>query len=201
MEDKKMYISIEKEKMKNKYYDLRAVMLANIKWKRSHYDGGFYKQDLKGSIREWLGVASRKADSVFETLLELDVVNKNDNSLYSVKDVKEPFVTLSADEVVFCIRNLSALELKIYCYFLYFKKDEYWFFDNNRFTIKELVELCGYSYSNRNCNMFKDIINHLEELGLIRYIHESVYDFGENGGPKKVLCAVNRISDIMEQDD
>lgn len=49
--------------------------------------------------------------------------------------------------------------------------------------------------------MSKDIINHLEELGLIRYIHESVYDFGENGGSKKVFCAVNRTSDIMEQDD
>ena len=195
-----MYISIEKEKMKNKYYDLRAVMLANIKWEYSCYSG-FYKQDLKGSIRGWLGVSSRKADSIFETLLELDVIDKNDNDLYSIKDVKEPFVALSPDEVVFCIRSLSALELKIYCYFLYFKKDEYWFITNNRFTIKELVEMCGYSYSNRNCNIFKDTLNHLEELRLIRYIHDSVYDLGGDGGPKKILCEVNKISDVIDFND
>ena len=184
-----MNISIEKEKMKNKNYDLREVMLANIKGECSYYKGGFDKQDLKGSFREKLGVGSRKANNIFETLLELNVIVEKDDGLYGIQEVKAPFITLSANDVVFCIKNLSAIELKIYCYFLSFT----WLFNNNHFTIKELAEVCGYSYSNRNCNMFKEALNHLEELELIIYTHENVYNFGGDG-PKKVLCAVNKIS-------
>lgn len=187
-------INVGKENMENKHYDLRVVALASIEWNILYYQykEGIKKQEFRYLLKTLFGLTNHKIKTIIETLLEVGVIVEKDNE-YLFQDVKDPFVILSFETAKFCIDNLSALEFKIYCYFIFSKIEErYWYKTGGYFTIKELIKLCGYSHSVRNYDMFKEALNSLEDFGLIKYSHDGVTKPGF-GGVYKKLYEVNEI--------
>ncbi len=187
-------INVGKKNMENKHYDLRAVALASMNWNTLdyQYEDGIKKQEFRYLLKTLFGFTNHKTKVVIETLLEIGIIVEKENE-YLFQNVEGPSIILSFETAKFCVDNLSALEFKIYCYFIFSKMEErYWYKTGGYFTIKELIKLCGYSHSVRNYDMFKEALNSLENFGLIKYSHDGVSKPGF-GGVYKKLYEINEI--------
>ena len=138
-----------------------------------------------------LDISRYKLNVILKILLNSKVLSKDDN-FYYLEEVEKPYIELSDKTARFFMDALSPLCFKVYCYLVWVKNkaDNYVHKGECLFTVKEIIEGCGYSVCGKNYALITEMLETLKILKLVECSDESVTVPGFQGYYKE-LYAVN----------
>ena len=196
-----MFISVAEEHMKNKQYSPSVAALAQ--------DLGYIENDIRiidrseflAYLRKELGLSKYKCQTVLDAFIAADLiqVDKTDSRRLLISPLKSHFIKLLKTTVRFCVKSLSDLSFKVYCYLfgkynihLYYNHVENYFFSEN-----ELLRQIGYNdRAEKNHRMIKEVLSVLKKLKLIDYNEKNVSRPGKHGTYHE-LYGVYEYSDVQ----
>lgn len=180
---KEMLLGVKKEDMKNKYYNMSALVLANMSGYVSKEANCriFSKSEFKKLLKERLGISPRKAEIILNTFKDIGCL-EIDKDVCRLNPVNDTFLKLDFETAKFCVDSLNELSFKTYCYLLnkYNIHVKYGYDQNYLFSKKELLQMAGYSYSYRNSEIMENCLQLLKSAGLLDFSDEPIYK--KNGG-------------------
>lgn len=178
-----MFLSMEEEKLKNKNYDISALALANMSGyvDKEIKKRVFRKSEFKGLLKERMGICSRKAEIILNTFRDIGCI-EIDEDICKLNPVNNSFLKLNFETAKYCVDFLTPLSFKVYCYLFnkYNIHKEYNYREGYYFSKKELLQITGYYYNNRNSEMMETCLQTLVDVGLIE-IGEPAFRYGHNG--------------------
>lgn len=181
--------NVSEENMKNKNYDLSIITMINeyIKNPYNQSNEKVKKNELEHYLMSTLDISRYKLNIIFKTLLSSKTIVKNDN-FYYLEEVEKPYIELSNKTARFFMNALSPLCFKVYCYLVWIKNkaDSYVHKKECLFTIKEIIEGCGYSVCGKNYNLITEVLETLKALKLVECSDESITVPGLQGYYKEL---------------
>ena len=214
MLNNKMLLSVDKENMRNKNYNLYLTVIANTMGyvdKENNYRL-VPKTEIKAFLRDNFKLTKYKIKTLLDTYKILGLIDEK-GSDFIFYPIKKNFVNLSFSTTLYFLDMLSDFVFKVYCWLLnkydlhlaYFKGKDNYFFNK-----KELLEGVGYANSAANRKRLDDALMLLEKLDYIHYNHQYVGRPGKHGlylelykvnkyGNAQIKSAKETIKSFMEQ--
>lgn len=181
--------NVSEENMKNKNYDLSIITMIDEYIKNSYNQSNekVKKNELERYLMSTLDISRYKLNVILKTLLNSKVISK-DNDFYYLEEVERPYIELSDKTARFFMNALSPLCFKVYCYLVWTKNkaDNYVHKGECFFTVKEIVEGCGYSVCGKNYALITEILETLKLLKFVECSDESVTVPGFQGYYKEL---------------
>lgn len=185
--------NVSEENMKNKNYDLTIITMIDeyIKNPYNQSNEKVKRNELERYLMSTLDISRYKLNVILKILLNSKVLSKDDN-FYYLEEVEKPYIELSDKTARFFMDALSPLCFKVYCYLVWVKNraDNYVHKGECFFTVKEVIEGCGYSVCGKNYALITEMLETLKILKLVECSDESVTVPGFQGYYKE-LYAVN----------
>lgn len=181
--------NVSEENMKNKNYDLVVIAMideyVNNPYNQSNEK--VKKNDLEHYLMSGLDISRYKLNVIVKTLLDSKVISKDDN-FYYMEEAKRPYIELSNRTARLFMDALSPLCFKVYCYLVWVKNkaDNYVHKEECLFTMKEVIEGCGYSVCGKNYALITEMLETLKALKLVECSDESVVVPGLQGYYKEL---------------
>lgn len=181
--------NVSEENMKNKNYDLSIITMIDeyIKNPYNQSNEKVKKNELERYLMSTLDISRYKFNVILKTLLNSKVISK-DNDFYYLEEVDRPYIELSDKTARFFMDALSPLCFKVYCYLVWIKNkaDNYVHKGECLFTVKEIVEGCGYSVCGKNYALITEMLETLKLLKFVECSDESVTVPGFQGYYKEL---------------
>lgn len=181
--------NVSEENMKNKNYDLSIITMIDeyIKSPYNQSNEKVKKNELERYLMSTLDISRYKLNVILKTLLNSKVISK-DNDFYYLEKIEKPYIELSDKTARFFMNALSPLCFKVYCYLVWVKNkaDNYVHKGECLFTVKEIVEGCGYSVCGKNYALITEILETLKLLKFVECSDESVTVPGFQGYYKEL---------------
>jgi len=173
MEDKSLYVEVDKLNDKRYQLDVLSLIVYNS-WMDEDIRV-IKKKDLRKILMTALKIDSRKTTRLINNFIDLGILEVKGYS-YIIHKAKPPFLNIPIPTVKFCLEHMGDLDFKVYCVLLnmYNKHQYYSYKQNYFFSKKELLESIGYVNASNNLHIVDEALVILKKLGFIEY-----------AGPKK----------------
>lgn len=199
---KKAYVPVDKELLKNKNYHATARATFDT-YAIQSFDGDsslkiVSKAAIKKVLRSGFNMQTPKINKVIATYLDAGVLQEYDgDSDYYSMPFMTPFLPIPSNVIQFFLERPDR-NFKVYCILLllYRLHADKGYSKPATFCVSGkngLIGKCGYSDSNRNKEIFRDILEDLQDNGLIEISAPKPQTdlFGKNCGWYRNLYKVN----------
>lgn len=201
MDQEKIGVPINDELMKEKRFNPRLYVIANI---LSGYDGIIASVSERNEIGKRLGLGRTKFMKDYDYLIEKGFIRETEqgNQVRKMLDKREGFVSVDKDSIERIADKLNDFDFKVYLYLL--NKNNiyktYHYKEPHKFSKSSLLSAVGYHPSGRNIDKMQETLDRLVSLGLIEYSEKRYGSMGTRGTYWKLLDVKNNLTEENEND-
>lgn len=185
--EKEIMVCMDSKYLRNKHYDLYLVAL--IQGIAGVEDGEknatFNMKDARATALTNFGFSPYRFRNCMKAMEEIGFISRTEEkNMFEIEPFAaegKRFVKVTVGEVHECLlRDLSSFEFKVFLIFRNVQeiKKRKGIRSNFLFSLKGVLEECGYTYAEKNRTRLKYSLEKLEEVNVISYNHKSIFKKG-----------------------